>query len=362
MCDDHHARRGLHCILPPFILTSIARNAPPELRDQALRTLLVDPTIRIVRATTGGPAAAGRLARLRQAAGDAPAPRPSRTIYDAQGLPEAPGRAVARREGEPPTGDAAVDEAYDGLGATFDLFWEAYRRNSIDDAGQPLDATVHFGEAYDNAFWDGAQMVFGDGDGVLFNRFTVALDIIGHELAHGVIEKEAGLTYYGQPGALNESISDVFGSLVKQRALGQTVTQADWLIGAGLFTARVRGRGIRSMSAPGSAYDDPVLGTDPQPGHMDDYVTTAQDNGGVHINSGIPNRAFHLAATAIGGEAWDGAGRIWYHALLDPATRSNTEFLTFARTTADVAVRLHGPGGRQTVAVAEAWAAVGLAP
>ena len=115
------------------------------------------------------------------------------------------------------------------------------------------------------------------------------------------------------------------------------------------------------MAAPGTAYDDPVLGTDPQPGHMDDYVSTPQDNGGVHINSGIPNRAFHLAATAIGGSAWDGAGRIWYYTLLDPATRSNTDFLTFAATTVEISVRLYGPDSSEAVAVAEAWAAVGLA-
>lgn len=362
MCTDPYAhRRSLHCILPPFILTSIAQNASPELRDRALRTLLIDPTIRIVRATTSGPAIAGQLARRRRAAGDAPAPTPKRTIYDAQGEPELPGRTVARREGDQPTSDPAVDEAYDGLGATFDLFWESYRRDSIDDAGLPLDATVHYDRDYDNAFWDGTQMVFGDGDGELFNRFTVAIDIIGHELTHGVIEKEAGLTYYGQSGALNEHIADVFGSLVKQRAFGQTANEADWLIGAGLFTPAVRGVGIRSMSAPGTAYDDPVLGRDPQPGHMDDYVSTPQDNGGVHINSGIPNRAFHLAATAIGGPAWDGVGRIWYYALLDPATRSNTDFATFAATTVDVAARLHGTNSREVGLIGEAWAMVGLA-
>jgi Zn-dependent metalloprotease len=360
MCTTHPPRLGLHCILPPFILANIARNAPPELRERALRTLLVDPSIRIRRATIAGPATAGQLARRRRAAGEPSVPTPVRTVFDAEGLAQAPGRTIARREGEPPSGDLAVDEAYDGLGATFDLFWEAYRRDSIDDAGLPLDATVHFGRDYDNAFWDGTQMVFGDGDGELFNRFTVALDIIGHELAHGVIEKEAGLTYYGQPGALNESIADVFGSLVKQRALGQTATEADWLIGEGLFTASVQGRAIRSMSEPGSAYDDPVLGTDPQPGHMDEYVVTAEDNGGVHINSGIANRAFHLAAVAIGGEAWDGAGRVWYHALLDPATRADTEFAAFAETTVAVTAMLYGNEAPERAAVEDAWTTVGV--
>lgn len=251
-CAHDHGRHGLHCILPPFILANIARHGSSAGRDRALRALQIDPTFRIVRAVASGPSAAGQISRRRSAAGDAVPPGPTRTVRDAGGAMEAPGRVIARVEGDPPTGDVAIDEAYDGLGATFDLFWAAYRRNSIDDAGLPLDATVHFGRDYDNAFWDGTQMVFGDGDGELFNRFTIALDIIGHELAHGVIEKEAGLTYYGQSGALNEHLADVFGSLVKQRALGQTAAEADWLIGAGLFTPAVRGMAIRSMGAPGT--------------------------------------------------------------------------------------------------------------
>jgi Zn-dependent metalloprotease len=253
-----------------------------------------------------------------------------------------------------------VNEAYDGLGATFDLFWESYQRNSIDDEGLPLNATVHFGQGYDNAFWDGQRMVFGDGDGDLFNRFTIAIDVIGHELTHGVTQDEAQLVYFSQPGALNESVSDVFGSLVKQRSLNQTVDQADWLIGAGLFTANVNGVALRSMKAPGTAYDDPVLGKDPQPAHMSEFVYTFQDNGGVHINSGIPNHAFYLAATNIGGFAWEKAGRIWYETLRHPQLRSNWGFTRFARLTVTVAGQLFGESSADQQAVRNAWAGVGL--
>ncbi|MHC9418458.1 M4 family metallopeptidase [Sphingomonas citri] len=358
MCTPTH-RHSLHCILPPYILSRIAEHGPPELRGTAIRALLVDPSIRIVRATTAGPVL-GSVARLRSAAGNILTPSPLRTIRDAGHKPEAPGATVVRREGDAPTGDPAADEAYDGLGATFALFWEAYQRNSIDDAGLPLDATVHYDQDYDNAFWDGTQMVFGDGDGALFNRFTLALDVIGHELTHGVTEKEAGLAYFNQSGALNESISDVFGSLVKQKALGQDAAAADWLIGEGLFTPKVKGSALRSMKAPGTAYDDPVLGKDPQPAHMDDFVRTNQDNGGVHINSGIPNRAFYLAATAIGGNAWDRAGTIWYNALLDPNVRANTDFAAFARVTVDVAGRLYGASSAEATAVGTAWSDVGV--
>ncbi len=175
-----------------------------------------------------------------------------------------------------------------------------YQRDSLDNKGLILTGTVHYGREYQNAFWNGQQMVFGDGDGEIFNRFTIAIDVVAHELSHGVTETEAGLIYFEQSGALNESLSDVFGSLVKQYHLKQTADEADWLIGEGLLADGINGKGLRSMSAPGTAYDDPLLGKDPQPGHMKDFIKTREDNGGVHLNSGIPNRAFYLAAKAIG--------------------------------------------------------------
>ena len=286
-------------------------------------------------------------------------PKKRRTIYDAGGAQQLPGKVV-RKEGAASSGDVAVDEAYDGLGATFGFYLDAYRRNSIDDAGLPLNATVHFGVRYDNAFWNGQQMVFGDGDGKLFNRFTVALDVIGHELTHGVTAREAALVYPEQPGALNESMSDVFGSLIKQYSLKQDASQADWLIGAGLLTAGVKGVALRSMKAPGTAYDDPVLGSDPQPAHMKDYVDTTDDNGGVHLNSGIPNHAFYLAAIAIGGRAWETAGRIWYETLRDPKLKANANFAAFAKLTVKTAGRLYKAKGKEATAVTQAWKEVGV--
>jgi Zn-dependent metalloprotease len=202
-------------------------------------------------------------------------------------------------------------------------------------------------------------MVYGDGDGRLFERFTKAIDVIGHELTHGVTQYEASLEYADQPGALNESFSDVFGSLVKQRSLGQTAKQADWLIGAGLFTPKVKGKAIRSMASPGTAYDDPVLGMDPQPADMAHYVDTTDDNGGVHINSGIPNRAFYLAATAIGGRAWEKAGRVWYVTLRD-RLRPGSDFAAAASLTIAVAAELYGSTSAVAKAVEAAWTKVGV--
>jgi Zn-dependent metalloprotease len=352
MLDQIHP---IQCIVPPHMLEEIAERGTPAQREWALKTLATTERFRGQRQI---------LAQVPALAVPTRVVGRQRHVYDAQNGSDLPGR-LARSEGDPPTGDLAVDEAYDGSGATYDLYREVYGRNSIDDRGMRLDSTVHYQQGYDNAFWNGRQMVYGDGDEDLpeeerlFNRFTTAIDIVAHELTHGVTQYEARLRYWEQPGALNESFSDVFGSLVKQRVLGQTAEEADWLIGEGLFTVNVNGQGIRSMKAPGTAYDDPVLGKDPQPAHMRDYQDVDYDNGGVHINSGIPNHAFYVAAREIGGYAWEKAGQIWYVTLRD-RLEVRSDFQDAARTTFQVAGELFGAESLEQQAVRTGWAKVGI--
>jgi Zn-dependent metalloprotease len=343
-------RARVHCFLPPYILREIARRGNREQQAWAWRALEVSEQFRGERRALGAIAAAVAT----------PAGAKRRTVYDAGGGSALPGRLV-RAEGDPRSKDPAVNEAYDGAGATWDLFAEAYGRNSIDDRGMRLDSTVHFGQGYDNAFWNGRQMVYGDGDGQVFRRFTRSLDVIGHELSHGVSQFEAGFAYHGESGALSEHFSDVLGILVRQRKRKEKAGDSDWIVGKGLFFPKVKGAGIRSMKAPGTAYDDPVLGKDPQPSHMRDYVETWDDNGGVHLNSGIPNRAFYEASARIGGFAWEPAGRIWYIALRD-RLRRDSGFRDAAAATLAVAAELCGPKSAEAAAVREGWAAVGLTP
>ncbi|HHW4673486.1 MAG TPA: M4 family metallopeptidase, partial [Xylella fastidiosa subsp. pauca] len=217
-----------------------------------------------------------------------------------------------------------------------------------------------YGKDYQNAFWNGHQMVFGDGDGEIFNRFTSAIDVVAHELSHGMTESEADLIYFQQAGALNESISDVFGSLVKQFNKKQTANQADWIIVEGLLMKGINGKGIRSMSKPGSAYDDPLLGKDPQPAHMNDYVQTRDDNGGVHLNSGIPNHAFYLAAIALGGYAWKIAGYAWYDTVCDKHLPQDADFKTFAEFTIKHGKTRFNKSVGHTIETA--WQQVGVLP
>ena len=352
MKNHHHP---FNCIVPPHMVEKIIENGLEAQIERARQTLNVSGQMRGLRQS---------LSDITKKARATAAGNKNRVIFDAQNGSVLPGILV-RNEGENPTGDPAADEAYDGAGATYDLYYQIFERNSIDDNGMPLVSIVHYLEGYDNAFWNGERMVYGDGDedlpvtDRLFNRFTIAIDIIAHELTHGVTQYEANLVYRDQPGALNESFSDVFGALVKQRIKNQTADQADWLIGEGLFTDNVNGRAIRSMKNPGSAYDDPLLGKDPQPGHMDNFVETTSDNGGVHINSGIPNKAFYHVASEIGGYAWEKAGKIWYATLKDKLN-ATSDFYAAANLTLEAAGELYGSNSPEQNAVQKGWEEVGI--
>ena len=335
----------LHSVIPPYILRRIIESGSEPQQRCARQTLT---HVQTLMAHMPGKPAAPHVNKAGQL---------ERDIYDAKQTQELPGTQV-RYEGQPSNGDVAVDEAYEYLGITHDFFWKEYQRDSFDNKGLILTGTVHYGREYQNAFWNGQQMVFGDGDGEIFNRFTIAIDVVAHELSHGVTETEAGLIYFEQSGALNESLSDVFGSLVKQYRLKQTADKADWLIGEGLLAKGINGKGLRSMSEPGTAYNDPLLGKNPQPAHMKDFIKTREDNGGVHLNSGIPNRAFYLAAMAIGGYAWEKAGYAWYDTVCDRNLAQDADFEAFAKLT--VAHGEKRSGGDVGAAIKQAWEQVGV--
>jgi Zn-dependent metalloprotease len=332
-----------HFFVPPYVLEHVAHSDVPAAH-LARRTLLLDRGLRV----------ADRTPRIKRAESGL-----HREISDAEHTETLPGTLV-RKEGDPATGDAATDEAYDGLGAVYKYYSEVHGRDGLDGDGSPLLGTVHYGQDYANAFFDGERMVFGDGDGEIFLRLTLSLDVIGHELTHGVVDDEANFPYQGQSGALNESCADVFGSMVKQYTRGQSAAEADWLIGDEILAPGVNGRALRDMANPGTAYDDPVLGKDPQPAHMSDYVETNEDNGGVHINSGIPNKAFHDAAVALGGNAWETVAPVWYATMLDPELNQVPDFSSFAGVTVRIAAA-QPDGDRLAAAVRAAWEGVGVA-
>jgi Zn-dependent metalloprotease len=361
MALDHRCPSPPVCfILPPDPLARVIADGDAAQREAAMRTIVSSASLRMQRtvvsrllATLEGDQRSALLA----------APSGARqSVYDVEhgGNNDLPGRLV-RGEDDPPAGDPAVNEAFDGAADTWTFYDDVFGRDSVDGRGAELVSSVHYGVDFDNAMWNGVQMVYGDGSGQLFARgaLTRALDIIGHELTHGVTQHTANLVYSKQSGALNEHFSDVFGTLVKQYTLRQTAEQADWLIGAGALAAGL-GEALRSMKAPGTAWR-----FDDQPATMDGYRDLPDDNdprndnGGVHINSGIPNHAFYLVATTLGGNAWEAPGRIWYTTLTQRLT-ANAQFADAARATTDVARDLFGAGSEEQRAVEDAWTQVGV--
>jgi Zn-dependent metalloprotease len=359
MNASSHARNPVQCIVPPYMLERLAQSSNDDVRLAAIENLQQSATLRGKRSIIGTlPSAVLKFAAFNPTG----KPKRVREVYD-QGNVDPPDRSLPERlvraEGGKASRDKAVDEAYVYSGKTWDFYRDAFGRNSLDDQGLKLVSTVHAGNGYDNAFWDGMQMVYGDGDGIVFQRFTRSLDVVGHELSHGVVQHTSGLIYAGESGALNEHFADVFGSLVRQYASKQTAVSADWLIGKAILVPAPTRNALRSLKDPGTAFaDDPDLGDDPQPKHYAKRYKGGQDNGGVHINSGIPNHAFYLAAVAVGGKAWEKVGRVWYQVMQNLLPQSN--FADCAAQARAVAGSMFPGDATLAKAVDDAWKQVGL--
>jgi Zn-dependent metalloprotease len=346
--------RAVCTFVTPDLLKTIAQSpaVSHHVQKAAARTLEIDNNFRGKRATAPeketqkAGAAAEEAAALRGA--------PNRLIYNCEETEVLPGTLV-RREKDAKVRDRSVNNSYEALGIGFNFFYSLFDKKLIDSL--PFTCSIHYGVDYDNAVWNGEQMVFGDGDGEVFDYFSDSLDVVVHELTHAVTQYTANLKYKDQAGALNESISDVFACMAEQWHFRQTSEKGDWILGQNLFPLKRRGTALRSLKAPGTAYDD-ELGKDTQVAHMRDYVKIEGDNGGVHKYSGIPNHAFYLAAVKLGGNSWERAGRIWYTTLLDGRLKNNSTFKEFADLTVDNAANLFGSSVSGTVR--KAWVAVGV--
>ena len=250
--------------------------------------------------------------------------------------------------------DGTAKRAFVETSAVADFYEKLFGRNSVDNAGKTLLSSIHYSVNYNNAFWNGSQMTYGDGDGNIFIDFTKANDVIAHELTHGVTQYSAGLGYTNQAGGLNESVSDVFGSMFRQWRANQDVTKADWLIGKEIMGPGAIARGfacLRDMSNPAAKH---CLA--PQPTKFSQY----HDGMDPHESSGIPNFAFYKAALAIGGKSWDKAGKIWYQALTGFAPSPSMKMKVFANRTRTLAASLFPAEPAVKTAVDKAWTAAGL--
>ena len=278
---------------------------------------------------------------------------------------------------------AGVDAHY-AMSAVYDYFFKTHQRRGMDGAGGPFSslaasrktglftARVHYGQQYVNAFWNGTNVTFGDGDGTTAGPL-VTVDIVGHEMTHALIEGTAGLDYYNESGALNESFADVFGAMAERYAKGEGGGATGdgghdvWKMGEECWTPlNGTGDALRYMDEPHRAGNNGFTADD-DPDHYSERYTGAGDNGGVHINSGIPNKAFHLLAeggahhrggsmTGIGAEA---AARIWYRALTAYMT-SSSNFAAARTATLNAASELYGSQSERYQATGRAWCLVGV--
>ncbi|MBB3173676.1 Zn-dependent metalloprotease [Endobacter medicaginis] len=276
---------------------------------------------------------------------------PPSLVYDCRHATTLPGTPVANPAN---SADATVKRACVEASSVAKFYWDVFGRDSIDGAHMTLVSSVHYSTKFNNAFWNGAQMTYGDGDGATFLDFTLSNDVIGHELTHGVTQHSLGLAYSGEAGGLNESISDVFGSMFRQWEANQVATQADWLIGAAIIGPVAHQKGftcLRDMAAPKAAH---ALAAQP------DHYYPGIGNLDPHYSSGPPNLAFCKAATAIGGHSWDKAGKIWYKAQTGFGPSPNMTMPQFAARTRSLAQSMFASTPAVHAAVDAAWTAVGL--
>lgn len=348
----------LYCIIPPYMLDKLMESDNKEISDPAInssfrssrfhndrsffqKSTIHEKTILGVIAMTRGPADM------------------QMTVYNCRHKTDfANAKKLWDSNTKKKVISVAAKNVIKGGKASWDFYFQLFGRNSIDNNGMTITQYIHYDRKLDNAYWDGRRMIYGDGDRIVFKSFTSDIDIVGHELTHGVTENESNLDYENQAGALNESFSDIFGIMIKQKYFNQDVKKANWLIGEKVMKGK--NYAIRSMKAPGTAYlNHPELGNDPQPATMDNYVnlpdTPAGDWGGVHINSGIPNYAFYIAAFNIGGYAWEKAGRIWYAVLTDKNLAQNAGFTDVKNMTIVNAEKLYGINSPEVNAVKQGW-------
>jgi Zn-dependent metalloprotease len=342
-------------MIPGYLMTNVALHGSAEQRHCALRSLAVDHALSSARI---GLSAMINSGQSPDTSLEMPSQNGCVVLGDAGGTQRLPGRPVHLSD-RLSDDDPGAYRLWQQLTEVWDFALNAFSRNSLDGGGMVVVSTLRYGEGYDNVMWDGRRLILGDGDGITFGPVGAGVDVVAHELAHAITSCEAGLMYWAQAGALQESLADVFATQVKQYVADESVDQADWLVGREVFAPGIDADALRSLADPGSAYDDAVLGRDPQPSTMSGYVHGVEDNGGIHINSGIPNRAFYLAATNIGGFSWEGAGLIWYAALTSGRLERGARFSEFATLTVEQAARLF-PGSDAADAVADAWGQVGL--
>lgn len=347
-------RKPCNCcyIVPPYLSQKVRQV------DQIGEDVLINPALVQGCIHCPPPIINKNIQDITALAANQPGQKTGISVYDAHHSTDLPGKFVASNASQTNKKIDAIAKKVLKSAQDVHQFWlKNFNLNSFDGQGAEIKSTVHYGHDFPNAFWNGEQIVFGDGNKYFQNLTNLA--VIGHEFGHAITGNK--LNYEGESGALNEHLSDVWGALVDQFQKKQTVNQASWLIGEDCIRVGNKHYPLRSMKNPGTAYDSPFLGKDPQPNHYSKRYKGKEDFGGVHINSGIPNKAFYLFAHAQGGYAWEKAGRLWYMAvqtkgLLHP----NCKMHEFAQATIHTALKHFPKDFKMHQDLVNAWKSVGV--
>lgn len=335
-------------IIPNDVLQRLSQDPalPDDVRTGLANAAMIDLQMRLVREQARKMTSlTSSLAPPMQVAA-----KPTVSVYNCANGTVLPGAPVPKPE---TSTDATAKRTAVETRAVAD-FYALFGRNSIDGCGMTLISSVHYGSNFNNAFWNGTQMTYGDGDNRIFIDFTKSNDVIAHELTHGLTQHTLQLLYANEPGGLNESMSDVFGSMFRQWRANQTVDKADWLIGKDIMGPLAKSKGftcLRDMADPPNKH---CLA--PQPKHFKDYKTGMDP----HESSGIPNFAFYTTAKAIGGKSWEKAGKIWYEAMSQAGPKPNLKMKAFANMTRKAAKLLFPKDAKVIASVEQGWKAVGL--
>jgi Zn-dependent metalloprotease len=343
----------MHCscsIIPKDVIDRLAgdKQLSAQLRKALSSTSLVSDEVRKSRVQSGAfitmvQALGAQFVEL--------AASPTVTVFDCKHTLIQPGRPVAAPENSM---DATAKRAFDETTRVAEFYKRIFNRNSIDNAGMTMMSSIHYGTNFNNAMWNGTQMLYGDGDGQLFIDFTNGNDVIGHELTHGVTQHTLQLEYNDDAGGLNESLSDCFGSMFRQWEANQDVASADWLIGSGIVGPIAKGRGLTSLRNMANPADTHCLA--PQPNHYS-QLHPGMDP---HYTSGPPNLAFYVACKAAGGKSWEKIGQVWYSALTESGPQPNMKMAEFANRTRQVASLKYPADASVATAVDTGWTQVGL--
>ena len=337
-------------IIPKDVLDRFSgdKKLSAELRKASADTSRVSTELRKLRTQAGALTTASRSlgAHLVDLAAS-----PKVSVYDCKHSQTLPGTPITNPKASK---DATIKRTFSETTQVAQFYKKVFNRNSIDDAGMTMMSSVHFGVNFNNAMWNGSQMLYGDGDGKLFVDFTKGNDVIGHELTHGVTQNSLQLAYQNDAGGLNESVSDCFGSMFRQWQANQDAAAADWLIGKDIMGPTAQARGFTCLRNMANPADTKALA--PQPTKYS-QITPGMDP---HYSSGPPNLAFCVACKTIGGRSWETIGQVWYGVLTGSGAHPNMTMPEFAARTRQVAAQKFGANPKVAAAVDTGWKQVGL--